>query len=94
LLLASRSETDFDLYLIDLHRVQIRKKIPLRWRAKDLSGLYFSAIGIGLTRRDEYYFLVQYYQQPLKLIFKKQRLFLLWIYLRAKMLYRRHKNKH
>ena len=94
LLLASRSEADFDLYLIDLHRVQIRKKIPLRWRAKDLSGLYFSAIGIGLTRRDEYYFLAQYYQQPLKLIFKKQRLFLLWIYLRAKMLYRRHQNKH
>ncbi len=93
LLLDGRSEIDFDLYLIDLHRVQIRKKVPLRWRAKDLSGLYFSAMGIGLTRRDEYYFLVQYYQQPLKLIFKKQRLFLWWIYLRAKMLYRRHQHR-
>ena len=89
-LLDDRSENDFDLYLIDLHRVQIRKSTPLRWKIKDLSGLYFSAMEIGLTRHDEYYFLKNYYQQPLKTIFRKHPLQLLWLNLRAKMLYRRH----
>ena len=40
------------LYLIDLHRVQIRRSIPRRWRVKDLAALYFSALHIGLSRRD------------------------------------------
>jgi len=93
LLLDSRSEVDFDLYLIDLHRVQIRKKVPLRWRVKDLSGLYFSSMGMGLTRHDEYYFLMHYYQQPLKSILKKKRFLWWWIHRKAKMLYRRHQTR-
>ena len=40
------------LYLIDLHRTQIRNSTPQRWRDKDLAGLYFSAMDIGLNRRD------------------------------------------
>ena len=40
------------LYLIDLHRVQIRSAVPRRWLVKDLAALYFSALHIGLTRRD------------------------------------------
>ncbi len=40
------------LHLIDLHRAQIRKHIPRRWLIKDLSGLWFSAMDCGLTRRD------------------------------------------
>jgi len=40
------------IYLIDLHRVQFRKRVPQRWRIKDLASLYFSAQDIGLTRRD------------------------------------------
>lgn len=93
LLLNARSESDFDLYLIDLHRVQIRKKVPLRWKIKDLSGLYFSAMEIGLTQRDKYYFLKQYYQQSLRSILKKHRFQLCWLYWRARTLYRRHQNK-
>lgn len=93
LLLNTRSEDDFDLYLIDLHRVQIRKKVPLRWKIKDLSGLYFSAMDIGLTRKDIYYFLMHYYQLPLKSILKKHRFQLCWLNLRANMLYRRHQKK-
>ena len=42
------------LYLIDLHRVQMRKEIPERWRVKDLAALYFSSMGIGFTQRDFY----------------------------------------
>ena len=39
-------------YLIDLHRAQLRKKTPMRWAVKDVAGLYFSAMDIGLTKRD------------------------------------------
>ena len=40
------------LYLIDLHRAQMRSSTPERWRAKDLGGLLFSAFEAGLTKRD------------------------------------------
>jgi len=92
-LLNQHNKNDFDLYLIDLHRAQIRKNVPLRWKIKDLSGLYFSAMDIGLTHHDHYYFLMHYYQQPLKSILKKYRFQLCWLNLRAKMLYRRHQKK-
>jgi heptose I phosphotransferase len=58
---AIESRDDFSLYLIDLHRVQIRKKAPLRWIIKDLAGLYFSTFDVGLTRRDIYRFLSIYF---------------------------------
>lgn len=47
-------------YLIDLHRAQIRRRTPLRWRIKDLAGLYFSAMDCGLTQRDLLRFLRHY----------------------------------
>ncbi len=40
------------LYVIDLHRAKVRKKVPQRWIIKDLAGVYFSALDIGLTSRD------------------------------------------
>jgi len=43
---------DVQLYLIDLHRVQMRAQVPRRWQLKDLAALYFSSMDIGLTRRD------------------------------------------
>ncbi|AJF06880.1 lipopolysaccharide core heptose(I) kinase RfaP [Geoalkalibacter subterraneus] len=51
---------DLHLYLIDLHRVQIRNRLPYRWRLKDLAGLYFSSLEIGLTTRDYYRFIQVY----------------------------------
>ncbi len=48
------------LYMIDLHRAQIRPSLPDRWRLKDLSGLYFSAMDYGFTRNDVYRFLKLY----------------------------------
>ncbi|MDY0358016.1 MAG: lipopolysaccharide core heptose(I) kinase RfaP, partial [Sedimentisphaerales bacterium] len=39
----------FHLYVIDLHRARIRRRVPTRWIVKDLAGLYFSAMDIGLT---------------------------------------------
>lgn len=40
------------LFLMDLHRAQLRASIPRRWRVKDIGALYFSAADIGLTRGD------------------------------------------
>jgi len=54
------------LALIDLHRAQIRHSTPKRWRDKDLSALYFSALDIGLTRRDKLRFLRAYFDRPLR----------------------------
>lgn len=54
------------LSLIDLHRAQVREATPRRWRDKDLAGLYFSSLEIGLTRRDLLRFLRGYFQQPLR----------------------------
>ena len=40
------------LTVIDWHRAHIRDKVPLRWRVKDIAGLYFSAMDMGLTKTD------------------------------------------
>ncbi|HBC56258.1 MAG TPA: lipopolysaccharide core heptose(I) kinase RfaP [Gammaproteobacteria bacterium] len=54
------------LFLIDLHRMQIRTHTPNRWKIKDLSSLYFSAMDIGLKKRDLLRFIRHYSDQPLK----------------------------
>lgn len=54
------------LSLIDLHRAQVRNHTPRRWRDKDLAALYFSALDIGLTRRDRLRFLRAYFGRPLR----------------------------
>ncbi len=46
------SAENLRLYVIDLHRAQVRKKTPARWIIKDIGGMYFSAMDIGLTSRD------------------------------------------
>jgi heptose I phosphotransferase len=52
------------LFLIDLHRAQIRPQTPMRWIIKDLAGLYFSSKDIGLTSRDLLRFIREYRKQP------------------------------
>ena len=54
------------LYLIDLHRAQVRDNIPVRWRVKDISALLFSAMDIGLTSRDLARFMMIYSGKSLK----------------------------
>ncbi|MEP4486186.1 MAG: lipopolysaccharide core heptose(I) kinase RfaP [Halioglobus sp.] len=49
---ASLAQTQLRCHLIDLHRAQIRKAVPTRWRIKDLAGLYFSAMDCGVSERD------------------------------------------
>ena len=60
------------LSLIDLHRAQIRDRTPRRWRNKDLAALYFSALDIGLTRRDLLRFLVVYFARPLRRVLREE----------------------
>jgi heptose I phosphotransferase len=40
------------LSLIDLHRALIDEHLPRRWVIKDVAGLYFSALHVGLNRHD------------------------------------------
>ncbi|MBC9072302.1 lipopolysaccharide core heptose(I) kinase RfaP [Thauera sp. CAU 1555] len=65
--------------LIDLHRVQIRARTPARWRNKDLAALYFSALRIGLTRRDKLRFLRAYFGAPLRTVLVREAGFLKWL---------------
>ena len=50
--LLERASAEPQLNLIDLHRAQLRAKVPKRWVVKDLGALLFSALDKGLTRRD------------------------------------------
>lgn len=68
----SGKERDLKLSIIDLHRAQIRRHVPQRWRDKDLIGLYFSSMNIGLTERDVWRFMKIYFGVPLKEIFHQQ----------------------
>ena len=54
------------LFLIDLHRMQLRKYTPYRWLVKDVAGLYFSSIEVNLTRRDLYRFMGSYTGKSLR----------------------------
>ncbi|HAI97215.1 MAG: lipopolysaccharide core heptose(I) kinase RfaP [Cycloclasticus sp.] len=64
---------DVALYLIDLHRVQIRDKTPKRWQIKDLAALYFSSMELGLSRYDLSYFMSCYTGEPFKCSLQKNK---------------------
>lgn len=76
------------LYLIDLHRAQIRSRTPLRWIIKDIAGLYFSAMDLGLTRRDLYAF-IKHYHPSLRLSLLQHQHFWSRVEKRARALYRK-----
>lgn len=68
----SGEEKDLKISVIDLHRAQIRRNVPRRWRDKDLIGLYFSSMNIGLTQRDVFRFMKVYFDQPLRDVMSKE----------------------
>jgi UDP-glucose:(heptosyl)LPS alpha-1,3-glucosyltransferase len=78
------------VFIIDLHRAQIRPQVPERWLVKDLASLYFSSMSLRLSSRDRLRFLRFYYQQPLIDIFKKHRTLLSKVEAKAKRLYKKH----
>jgi heptose I phosphotransferase len=81
--------SDLRLSLIDLHRAQVRRVTPRRWRDKDLAALYFSALDIGLTRRDKLRFLRTYFQRPLREVLREEASLLAWLERKAAKLYER-----
>lgn len=86
------SKAQIKLYLIDLHRAQIRSKTPKRWIVKDLAGLYFSSKESGLTQRDILRFMKHYCEMPLRDIFKEETHFWQKVKNRGDKLYRQHRN--
>ncbi len=63
------------LYLVDLHRMQIRARLPQRWRVKDIGSLYFSTLDIGLNERDLIRFARGYFAQPVDVSIRDNRSF-------------------
>ncbi|MCZ6837082.1 MAG: lipopolysaccharide core heptose(I) kinase RfaP, partial [Planctomycetota bacterium] len=82
-----------DLHLIDLHRMQIRGRTPLRWLIKDLSGLLFSVLDLDLSSRDYMRFLRVYWGKDWKRSYRRTRLLRQIIVARAVTLYRRKQGK-
>ena len=72
-MLDRKSEGQFrpTVYVIDLHRAQIRKKVPYRYWVKDVAGLLFSAWSAHLTRREALRFIRSYSGRPLKVELKE-----------------------
>lgn len=60
------------LSVIDLHRAQIRRRIPTRWRNKDLIALYYSSLPLALSFRDYCYFLKIYFEQSPRAVMAKE----------------------
>jgi heptose I phosphotransferase len=85
---AGPSETPV-LYLIDLHRVQIRRRPSRRRQIKDIAGLYFSSMDIGLTDKDLLRFWRIYRSKSARDIFTHDRRLLGRIQNRAESLYRK-----
>lgn len=85
----NNKRTDALLYLVDLHRAQLRKKVPSRWLVKDLASIYFSAMDLGVTQKDIFRFLQIYFAQPFKQVLLQQRALLRAVAQRAERLYQR-----
>ena len=52
------------LFIIDLHRAWQHRNLGQRWRIKDVAGLFFSSLDIGLTHRDRLRFMATYSNRP------------------------------
>ncbi|WP_333495443.1 lipopolysaccharide core heptose(I) kinase RfaP [Kluyvera sp. CHPC 1.251] len=65
-------EDELKISVIDLHRAQIRNQVPRRWRDKDLIGLYFSSLNIGLTSRDILRFMRVYFDKPIRDVLREE----------------------
>ncbi len=77
------------LFLIDLHRVDIRSKIGFKWRAKDISAILFSSMDLGLTKHDFFYFVKHYHNTTAENSLSKHWFFWWYVKKRAKKLYKK-----
>jgi heptose I phosphotransferase len=89
-LLQDLSQPALRLFVIDLHRAQIRTATPERWVIKDLAALYFSSLDAGLSHKDYFRFMKDYRQQPLSDILRHEKSFWQKVKNRGDALYRDH----
>lgn len=84
------------LFLIDLHRASQHRNMGRRWRVKDVAGLHFSSLDIGLTRKDRLRFMAIYRNRPWRETLQSDRKFWHRVERRALAGYRefRRKNPH
>ena len=75
------------LYLIDLHRAQIRKRTPFRWLVKDIGGLFYSVFDLDFTKRDLFRFIRIYSQKSLRRSLSEDQVFWQAVFARASQLY-------
>ena len=73
--------------VIDLHRALEWKRLPRRYRVKDVAGLYFSSMDINLTRRDIYRFMKLYSLKSLRDTLQSDQAFWLAVKNTAEKLY-------
>lgn len=88
------TEESLKISVIDLHRAQIRKAVPKRWRDKDLIGLYFSSMDSGLTQNDIFRFMKIYFGKPLKNIFVDEKALIKSVHKEALRIRERTMRKH
>jgi heptose I phosphotransferase len=81
------------IFVVDLHRAEIRNAVPYRWLVKDLGSLYFSAYEIALTRGDRLRFLAAYFQMPWRDVLARHSGLIADIAKRADRLYRKGRRK-
>lgn len=57
---SSFEKGELRLFVLDLHRAEIRRRIPRRMQVKDLAGIFFSSMDLGLGKRDALRFIAAY----------------------------------
>lgn len=81
------------LSLIDLHRAQLRRRIPPRWLVRDLAALLFWCLDLPITRRDRLRFIRAYEGRPLRVALERNGAFWSRVQRRAIALYRKGQRK-
>jgi len=80
-------EDKLNLSLIDLHRVLLKQNLATRWKIKDIAGLYYSTMDIGLTQRDLFRFIRIYDQVDLRQSLRTRQGFWSAVHKRAQFMY-------
>ena len=55
-----QEENKISLCVLDLHRAEIRARVPRRLQIKDVAGIFFSSMDAGLKKRDALRFIAVY----------------------------------
>ena len=80
---------EVELAVIDLHRAQIHRHLPQRWRRRDLAALLFSVLDLPLGRSTWLRFVRVYRGRPLRDVWAEEGGFWDDVYARAVALYRK-----